>query len=209
MRRWPVLAGFLCSVCVSQAAAQVAKLYPSDEAPRDPGLFLARARLLQAIAERDTTALLATVSPNIKNSFGGDGGIDEFRERWRLESPDSPLWSTLGRVLALGGGFFSDNTYMAPYVFSEFPKALDGFEYLAVVGRGVRAREDPDLQSRVVATLSFDVIARDRSRPEAKDATGRTWVPVRLRGTSRGYVAAEYLRSPTDYRAGLVREVGQ
>jgi hypothetical protein len=209
MRLWLVLARLLCSVSVSPAAAQAAKLYPSDEAPRDPGLFLARARLLQAIAERDTTVLLATVSPNIKNSFGGDGGIDEFRERWRLESPDSPLWSTLGRVLSLGGGFFSENTYIAPYVFSEFPTALDGFEHLAVVGRGVRAREDPDLESRVVATLDFDVIARDRSRPEAKDATGRTWVPVRLRGTTRGYVAAEYLRSPIDYRAGLVREVGQ
>jgi len=209
MRRWLFLAVFLCFLPVSRAATQVAKLYPSDEAPRDPGLFLARARLLQAVAERDTTALLAMVSPNIKNSFGGDGGIDEFRAQWRLESLDSPLWVTLGSVLALGGGFFSENTYVAPYVFTKFPKGLDGFEYLAVVGRGVRAREEPDLASPVVATLSFDVIARDRSRPEAKDAMGRTWTPVRLRGTSRGYVASEYLRSPIAYRAGLVRELGQ
>jgi hypothetical protein len=209
MRRWLFLAGILCSASVSHAAAQVAKLYPSDEAPRDPALFLARARLLQAVAERDTTALLAAIAQNIKNSFGGDAGIEDFRERWQLQSPDSPLWSTLGRVLSLGGGFFSENTYIAPYVFSEFPKSLDGFEHLAVVGRGVRAHEDPDIESRVVATLSFDVVARDRSRPEAKDSTGRTWVPVRLRGTSRGYVAAGYLRSPIDYRAGLIREAGQ
>lgn len=194
---------------MSGATAQAAKLYPSDEAPRDPGLFLARARLLQAIVERDTTALLATVSPNIKNGFGGDDGIDAFRKHWRLETPDSPLWSTLGTVLALGGGFYSENSFIAPYVFSEFPSSLDGFEHLAVVGRGVRAREEPDLQSPVVASLAFDVVARDRSRPEAGDASGRQWVPIRLRGGGRGYVAAEFLRSPIDYRAGLVREAGR
>jgi hypothetical protein len=209
MRQWLAVTGFLCSFGAPGVAAQVAKLYPSDEAPRDPSLFLARARLLRAIAERDTTALLAVVSPNIKNSFGGDDGIDEFRKSWRLESPESQLWSTLGTVLALGGGFLSENSFIAPYVFSEFPSSLDGFEYLAVVGRGVRAREEPDLGSPVVTTLTFDVVARDRSRPEAKDASGRMWAPVRLRGAGRGYVAAEYLRSPIDYRAGLVREAGQ
>jgi len=29
-------------------------------------------------------------------------------------------------------------------------------------------------ESRVIASLSFDVVVRDRSPPEAKDATGRT-----------------------------------
>ena len=207
--RWLAVAGCLCFASPSWVAAQVAKLYPSDEAPRDPGLFLARARLLQAIAERDTTALLAAVSPRIKNGFGGDDGIDEFRKRWRLESPDSPLWSTLGAVLSLGGGFLSESSFMAPYVFSEFPDSLDGFEYLAVIGRGVRARAGPDRGSRVVAGLTFDVVARDRSRPEAEDGTGQRWIPVRLRGAGRGYVAAEYLRSPIDYRAGLVQETGK
>jgi hypothetical protein len=209
MMRWLAVTGLLCSIVAPAASAQVAKLYPSDEAPRDPSLFLARARLLEAIAKRDTTALLAAVSANIKNGFGGNDGIDQFRKSWRLESPESPLWSALGTVLALGGGFLSENSFIAPYVFSQFPKSLDGFEYLAVVGRGVRAREDPDLQSREVTTLTFDVVARDRSRPEADDVSGRKWVPVRLRGGGRGYVAAEYLRSPIDYRAGLVRERGQ
>lgn len=81
MRQWLAVTGFLCSFVAPGVAAQVAKLYPSDEAPRDPSLFVARAKLLQAIAERDTTALLATVSPSIKNSFGGDDGIDEGH-RW-------------------------------------------------------------------------------------------------------------------------------
>jgi len=53
----------LCSASASQVAAQVAKLHPSDEAPRDPSLCLTRAGLLQA-----------AVSPNIKNGFGGDDG---------------------------------------------------------------------------------------------------------------------------------------
>jgi hypothetical protein len=196
-------------VPAGSVAAQVAKLYPSDEATRDPELFMARARLLQAVAERDTTALLATVSPNIKNSFGGVGGPAEFRATWRLSSPDSPVWSTLGAVLSLGGGFHSEDTFMAPYVFSEFPSGLDGFEHLAVIGSGVRVREGPDAASPVIATLSFDVVARDRDRPETEDSTGRRWVPVHLGGTSRGYVAAEFLRSPIDYRAALVREGGR
>jgi hypothetical protein len=57
---------------------------------------------------------------------------------------------------ALGRFQLETRRCIAPYVFSEFPKSLDGFEHLAVVGRGVRAREDPDLQSRVVTFVAGD-----------------------------------------------------
>ena len=124
----------------------------------------------------------------------------------------SPWSATFHQTTAdevLGGGFLSESIFVAPYVFHEFPDSLDGFEHLAVMGRGVRVRAGPDVHAPVVAALAFDIVARDRSRPEEEDAGGRRWVPVRLPGADRGYVAAEYLRGPTGYRAGLVRHGGR
>ena len=44
---------------------------------------------------RDTTALLRAVAPDIKSSFGGDGGVQGFRDHWRLSSPDTEIWAVL------------------------------------------------------------------------------------------------------------------
>ena len=39
---------------------------------------------------------------NIKNSFGGNDGIENFKKSWKIDQVNSPLWETLGTVLALG-----------------------------------------------------------------------------------------------------------
>jgi hypothetical protein len=116
--------------------AQEARVLPVDEAARDAGFFAFRARLQRAIAERDTTALLAVVHPEIKLSFGDDYGIESFRQEW-LASPEAGIWAELGTVLALGGRFYDDSTFAAPYTFTDSPDEADPFE--ALIGRSSRA----------------------------------------------------------------------
>src|SRR5687767_1711181 len=116
------IAVLLATAVVSSAPVL---LLPVDEAARRPDFFSFRAQLQRAIATRDTAALLAAVDPNIKNSFGGTDGIDEFRTMWKIGQPDSEIWEELGTLLSMGGSFFDDHTFVAPYVFSKWPESLD------------------------------------------------------------------------------------
>src|SRR5688572_20039971 len=89
--------------CGAVLLAAPRPLLPVDEAATRPDFFSFRARLQQAIANRDAPAVLAIVDRHIKNSFGDDSGIDAFREMWKPHQPDSELWNALGTVLSLGG----------------------------------------------------------------------------------------------------------
>jgi hypothetical protein len=187
----------------SPAETQQSSVLPLDEAVRNPEFFVFRARLQRAVAARDTAAIMRIVSPDILNSFGGDGGREEFRQSWQLHSPDrSELWEVLGFVLALGGRFDSDTSFYAPY--SMHATNIDGFEALIVLGRNVLVRAEPRGNSPIVDTVSYEAVTRWRE----KSGTDR-WEPVRTSKGRTGWVAQEYVRSPITYRAGFIRQQGR
>lgn len=206
----PVL--FALTLVLTQAAlgmAQTGKLLPVDEAVRDPELFAFRARLQAAVARHDAAALLEMVDPKIKNTFGGDDGIEAFQRLWKLEERDSRLWEELGLVLALGGSFQNADNFVAPYVFSRWPESVDSFENVAVLGRNVRVRAEPRAGSPVLTALSFDLVqvsvpGREKMTPEQ----ARDWTAVKLRDGRTGYVSSRYVRSPVAHRAFLTRTNG-
>jgi hypothetical protein len=177
-------------------AQQPSVLLPVDEAALRPAFFAFRARLQQAIARRDARTILDAVDPDVRTSFGDGGGLDDFHRQWRPDTPDSPLWSTLGTVLALGGSFADDGSFRAPYVFSRWPDDMDAFEHMAVVAESVRVRERPGLDAPVVGSVSFGIV-----RVEAPEDREAPWRAVRLADGRRGFMATQYLRSPVDYRA--------
>ena len=183
----------LATAIVSAAPVQ---LLPVDEAAKRPEFFSFRAQLQQAIARRDVAALLAAVDPNIKNSFGGNDGIDEFRTMWRIDQADSEIWEELGTVLSMGGSFFDEHTFVAPYVFSKWPEAMDSFEHIAVVGANVRIRSEPRTDAAPLDSVSFVIL------PVASDArvTADNWRAVKLE-SKVGFVSSRFARSPIDYRA--------
>ena len=211
-----IVAVAILSIFPSAGVAQVAKIYPVDEAAHDPEFFAFRARLLAALQNRDTNFLYGIVAPDILNSFGGDGGPDEFKEHWKPEQPASELWSTLTEILALGGKFrktdpaqgYGSKMFIAPYVFAVESDGYDPFEYGVTVGHGVRVREQASRTSAVLATLDFDVI-RVTDWKHLPDADGRSWIAIQLRDGRRGYVAAEFIRSRITYRAIFVFREGR
>ena len=189
-------------------SAQVAKLYPVDEAAKDPTFFAFRARLFQAIQKKDSAFLLSIVDPAIENNFGGTNGFANFKTIWHPERATSPVWSELMRTLSLGGKFDNDKSYSAPYLFNSFPEKFDAFEHSAIIDDSVRVRKEPNTRSTVIRTLSFDVVklGQDKAAPYG---TSRQWVPVVLADGQKGYVAAEYIRSSIDYRAIFEKKNGK
>jgi hypothetical protein len=176
---------------------------PIDEAVTDPEFFLFRARVQAAVATHDTAEIMRIVDQDILNSFGGDGGREEFRQHWRLDNPEkSPLWTTLGFVLALGGRFREDSTFSAPYLVGG--TSQDGFESLVVLGANVAMHSGPASTSKVVDTLSFEEVTKWREK-----STTRGWEPIRNSKGRTGWVLERHLRSPIGYRAGFVRRDGQ
>ena len=182
-------------VTTGSLAAAGTQLLPVDEASRRPDFFSFRAGVQRAIAQRDSAALLAVVHPQIRNSFGPDDGIDNFRLMWRTDTPESEIWTELGTVLALGGSFHGDDTFVAPYVFSKWPDQFNAFEHVAVIGADVRVRSKPSADAAAVSRVSFEIL------PVAQPADSAEWTAVSLEGGSTGYISSRYVRSPVDYRA--------
>jgi hypothetical protein len=176
---------------------------PIDEGVTDPDFLLFRARVQTALATHDTAEIMRIVDPGILNSFGGNGGRDEFRERWSLATPDkSKLWGALAFVLALGGRFLEDSLFFAPYTFHGVPG--DGFEALAVLGSNVPLHAGPGAGHRVIDTLAFEAVTKWREKSTTSD-----WEPIKTSDGKAGWVLQRHLRSPIDYRAGFVRRDGR
>jgi hypothetical protein len=181
------------------ACAQTSKLPPpKDDAGRDPGLAAYLARLREAVRVRDKSALLQLISPNIQNGFGGQDGEVFFRQIWELDTDRSPVWDVLQLVLSLGGVWFDQTLYCIPYVSQLFPEGLDPFEHSAVIGSGVRLREAPSPDAKVVATLTYDIV-----RVVRREAA---WTEVRTQDGKAGFVSTAYLYSPVGYRGCIGKD---
>lgn len=177
------------------------RLLPRDEAASNPEFAQFLRRLLAAVARRDATAVLQVTAADFKLDFGGGDGIEFLRRA--LVSDTTDFWEEFPKAIALGGTF-SETGFSAPYVYSSWPHEFDSYECSAIVGRGVRLRAQPNMDSTTLAVLDYDIIeeAEDRSPDPG-------WTHVRTSTGLAGYVASRYVRSPIDYRAWFTYTGGQ
>jgi hypothetical protein len=184
-----VLGLFLLTFLLSAVSGQISespktyrahRLRPSDEGQQDPSFHAFRQKLLEAISRKDARLLLSIVDPNIQISFGGEEGIQAFREVWKPEDVNSEIWNTLAQLLRLGGTFGeSKDEFWAPYVFSRFPDDYGGFDFSAIIAKDVRVRSEPNEKAPMITD------------------------------SREGFVSAQFIRSPTDYRAGFKKTGGK
>ena len=197
------------------AWAQSVQVKPYDQAELNPEFKAFRDALLQAVKARDLEAVVAAAAPDITLSFGEDVGPERFRdflsgkEDWAGEG----YWKDLEAVLSLGGAFSEDGSFAAPYVYTDttvLPEEVDYFTVFYCIGDKVRMRANPSTEATVVGQLSYDVVvADDPNNVAATDATGRDWFYVRTFDGRKGWVAAQFLRSPYQYRAGFEKRDGR
>lgn len=176
-----------------------ATLLPVDEAKRDASLVAFRSDLLAIVRRRDRQALLRHIAPDIRTSFGADGGRKDFERQWKLNGKTSPLWAELGNVLLLGGGF-AGRTFWAPYVFAKWPERYDAFEHFAVITPNEPVRRG----GRIVGHLKYAIV-RDLRAPAPKGYRQVQAVGSPLKGQVRDAA----LRSPIGYRAAFEKRNGK
>ena len=206
-----ILVVALVASCLANhpAAAQVQCL-PADEGVHDPQLWSARSELLRAAVERDTLVILSYLAPDVVNSFGGDGGIAEFRHTWDLEhANESILWTELTEALSWGGHRIDDTTFIAPYVVRGCEAAGD-LNRLLVLGASVPLLDAPS-GSRV-GELSFELASvgphPDSLAPGERAITGfghNDWIQVHTADGRSGWLDKRWLRHQGDYRVIFAR----
>ena len=189
------------------------KLYPGDESTWDSSFRAFRKRLDLALAQKDAIFIESILTNNVLSSFGGDGGIEEFKEHYKLTQNDSEFWEIMKECLLLGGTFqyYGDGHkyFVAPYVFSRFPKEFDVFFYAAIVKKAVPMRMSPDDRAKIVHLLSYDIVkTAEEGRAELVEMKNGYMKVASLSG-ERGWVRLEAMRSPIDYRVFFKRVDGR
>jgi hypothetical protein len=185
-------------------------LPPADEAAQVPEFFTWRARLIAALARHDAEALRDALHPQVKLSFGGDQGLAAFERLWTPARGDSAVWPTLAAVLALGGrwrrgdGDPAAPSFVAPYVFSDWPDDLDPYLHQAVIAEGVRVRSAPSADAPVIGSVGHGIV-------RLVDHPGQPpgWTTLARPGAGPGHVASDWLRSAVDHRVMVDRRSGR
>lgn len=205
------LFSFLLLGILANVSAQERFVRPVDEGEKDKSFNTFRAKLIEAVKKHDKKYLLGVLDPNIKVSFGGDGGIADFKKFWKIDSPKSKLWDELLTALSNGGVFFDKNTFTAPYSFEAFPDDLDAFEHQVIFGNNVNLRAKPDVSAEVITQLSYNVVKVDFKNSVGKNNEEQSyaWLKVETLGGKKGFVSAEFVRSPIAYRAIFTKEKGK
>jgi hypothetical protein len=178
------------------AASSLIRFPPVDEATSQSDFFAFRSQLQMALLSCDANALLACVHPDIKNSYGPDDGIDQFRAIWLPFSRSSRIWEELGSVLALGGTFGPKSMFIAPYVFSRWPFDVDPRQHTAIVGKTAVARVLPLADFPALATCGLSIVPLASGGDDVW-----SWTPILTPEGRTAYVDKRLVRSPLDFRA--------
>lgn len=202
---WTIILTFVFTInAVAQKERQV---LPVDEGKKDASFSAFREKLIAAVKRRDVVFLLETLDRDVQGSFGGDSGIADFKRLWKLDKPNSGLWSELLTVLTNGGTFMKDagaknKQFCAPYSFSTFPPDLDAFEYQMIFANNVNLRARPDTKAAATDRLSYHVVRVDyENSVKVPNREGEySWLKIETLSGKKGFVSAEFVRSPIDYR---------
>lgn len=211
------LVGFILVAVAVSAFGQERFVRPVDNAKSDPSFLAFRTKLIAAAEKKDANAILAVIDPKIKNGFGGDDGIANFKKQWKITVKNSEFWAEFLLVIKNGGSFSKEGNvkmFVAPYTFSDWPDDIDGFEHMVIFGNNVNLREGPSTDSRVIEQLSYNIVKIDPNgsildkKVMPDDDGSFKWYKLSTLGGKTGFVAAEFVRSSIDFRAGFEKKRG-
>jgi hypothetical protein len=206
-----VMAILLLIVMPFMAASQVRKFPPQDESGKDPSLKAFVVQLKQIIKTKDAKRLLTIIHPRVKIDFDDGNGIQHFINTWKPEDPASKVWPIMNKIVAMGGVFSRpDNDPFYKFVFP-YVNAIDFedpdlyFNTLVATARDIPVREKPDENANVVGKLNFDVVTHDYEKSSLP-----YWYFIQTMDSKiKGYVQADFVYSPVDYRMFLTKEGGR
>ena len=146
----------------------------------------------------------------VNNGTAHEKGAEGFVEKWRLESDVrtqvSDLWIVLRHLLKYGGVLNDRQTrFVGPYYQALYPAVIPGDTTGVIIGSGVRIRSAPNSASKILATLSYNIIdIIDENGPE-ESIGGEThpWYKVRLKDDTEGFAYGKFIGRPNENRLVL------
>ena len=209
--------------------SQKNKLLPKNELHKDSELTNLICKLQYAMVKNDKSFILSIIDENIENGFDGNKGVEEFKRIWKLDESKSKIWMVMSKIISLGGVFINygsepsvKTSFVFPYVYDiTLPSdTLDMYQIVTITGENVNLREKPDVSSKVVAKLNYDIVLCDyeKSTPSftenqkaEKNYLGdKEWYYIStLDNAKKGYVYWDYVWSPGSYRMFLSKIKGQ
>ncbi|MDH5693159.1 MAG: hypothetical protein OEZ47_08660 [Gammaproteobacteria bacterium] len=189
---------------VSVAAMDLVTLSPVDEGPRDDSFLAFRDRLKQIVQFKEPERLVELVDFRVVNGVGEPAGMKAFSEKWRIDAIDSPIWKELEYILNNGGGFIRSELgvkFCAPYVYSHFPTEIDVRNHVVAMGENIQIKENPELSSSTVLTVSHAVLQTSNWQIITEEDTKIDWLKVKVGENQWGYINRTEARAPKDYHA--------
>jgi len=180
-----------------EPAAQPTALAPGRFAPHDDcatidGAAAFRARLTDAVRQRDAGALSALAAEDIKLDFGGGAGLPELQRR--LADPEQDLWAELGELLPLGCAGNEQGGVTIPWIATQDLGRRDPFSSMLVLGEDVPVLIAPAADAQRVGEVTWDLVEIKGLQP------GAAFQQITLPNEQAGFIASDKLRSPVDYR---------
>jgi hypothetical protein len=187
----------LFSVWLIGQAQGVPRLVPIDEASANTSFREFREQLLQAVRERNLKRVLAMTAADVHVSHGRTG-LAALRREWQLDrSPEAMLYE-LETIIGLGGRFSQSScTFVAPYVWTEFPESLHDVDYVVVLRANTRILTQPGSGDAVGSVTTGDLLKYDLGQG--------TWFHVTTADGKVGYVNEANVRKPNSYRVYFTR----
>ncbi len=162
-----------------------------------------RAALVGAVEAKNAGTIRDLVASDVRTSFGGDGGWDEFATTWGLDTDPaaSKLWAQLQSLFALGCAPTQAGGRVFPSLFQNSGEDTDPFELVvARPGAGLFAKAG---DARPVATLDW------HSARQVDPVGEGDWVNVSLFDGREGWLKASDTLSPLGYRLVAERREGR
>lgn len=176
------------------AAATPVQLPPVDRCRDDAAFGRFRSAVEDAVTRKDPAQLRALVADDVRSSFGGDGGWDEFAAAWGLDQPQrSALWTEMQQAMALGCAWTDYDGRVFPGLFEDMGDDADPFELLVIrPGGALRASPDRNAVPRTVVDWASATVV------EAPGPDG--WVKVTTSAGDSGWIERGFVLSPLGYR---------
>ena len=189
----------------SWLCAQPAKFPPPNDLAKDKSLVTFVNQLKTAVQKKDKAFILSILDKNIRNGFGGNDGIEEFKKQWNWSKDTLTVWHRLQQVLNIGGGFMEGDPggsrmYAFPYVFNLDPGDADIFSVGVITGKNVNFRDKPNLAGKVITQLTYDVVEFSGETRGKNPVGDPEWYQIETADHKKGWVFWQYVYSPVNYR---------
>ena len=196
----------IAAIALALAAAPAttpARLPPIERCRGDAGFDAFRKDLTAAVTAQDVAAIRRLAATDIRSSFGGDGGWNEFASTWGLDTDPSAskLWGELRALFSLGCAPTEAGGRVFPSLFQDSGDDTDPFE-LVVARRGAGLYANPG-DTRPITTLDW------HSARQGDPVAQSGWVEVTLFDGRKGWLRESDAISPLGYRLVAERRDGR